>query len=347
MKSAILSLLATGAEAASVLVTNSAMSGGGAAGWNTTVWSVDTVTGSSQLVSDTYDIRPTWTGVVCNNVYYTVWGDPMAGYGMRALDLASGESNDLPTTSLFHVIACDPKDNSKLLGTASDFTATRGLRTTRGDDPNDAPFHLKSYDPATLTETLVGTFPAKEVKWGGLDGIFSFTQDGSEVWAAWPADECPSCSDAKKGGHVHVMDTSTGEIKNSATISYSGSKGTPYYVFPDAKRGVFLMGTGSKLELKWGDLEVGSNSIKAKIGSTDATALWCSAAAAQTCGDRVLAFEKGNARIGGESIDEISPANGAILNTVDLMSTLDIEGQSETNIGAVACLKPSSEVTLV
>ena len=84
-----------------------------------------------------------------------------------------------------------------------------------GIDVGDAPFHLKSYDPATQTEAVVGTFPANEVVWGGYDGIFSFTQDGAEVWAAWPADECPFCDDdnAKKGGHVHIMDTSSGQIK--------------------------------------------------------------------------------------------------------------------------------------
>merc|ERR1719174_974137 len=101
-------------------MTKSAMHGG-KEGWNTTVWSVDTKTGSSQLVADTYLYRPAQASVVCNNVYYSTFaGVITVGFGLRALDLASGESNDLPTSSQFHVIACDPKDNSKLLGTASD-----------------------------------------------------------------------------------------------------------------------------------------------------------------------------------------------------------------------------------
>ena len=341
MKLAAASLLVGAANAAELLVTNSAMSGGGSAGWNTTVWSVDTMTGANHLVADTYDDRPTWAGIVCNNVYYTVWGDPMAGFGMRMLDLASGESTDLPTTSLFHKIACDPKDNSKILGTASDFTS---VADAYGEKVGDAPFHLKGYDPATQTETTIGTFPASDVKWGGYDGIFSFTLDGSEVWAAWPVDSCPGCSDAKKGGHVHVMDTSTGEIKTSSTISFSGKKGSPYFLLPDAKRGVFLLDSGSKLNLKWGDIEMSGSSIKVNIGDTDATALWDSSGSPAMCGDNVLAFEKGDVRIGAQNIDEIVPATGSIVGNVNLVETLDIEGQTETNLGAVACLKPSSVV---
>jgi len=303
-------------------------------------------------VADTFENRPTWAAVVCNNVYYTVWGDPVVGFGMRMLDLTTGETNDLPTTSLFHVIACDPKDNSKLLGTASDFTSvpdaySRHASRQVGVGVGDAPFHLKSYDPATYTETVVGTFPSSEVVWGGYDGIFSFSQDGSEVWAAWPKDECPGCSDAKKGGHVHIMDTSTGQIKTSTDITFSGlKKGTPYFLLPEAKRGVFWLDSGSSLSLKWADLEIGSSSIKATFTS-DATALWAGSASAHMCGSNVLAFEKGSARIGGESIDEISPATGAIVNAVNLINTLDIEGQTSTNLGAVACLTPTSEFVLV
>merc|ERR1711871_353879 len=173
--------MATAAGAATVIVTNSALLGSSTEGWNTTVWSVDTSTGSSQLVADTFLDRPAWAGVVCKNVYYSVWADPtLPGYGIRMLDMASGKTSDLSTSSLFHVLACDPNDASKLLGTASDFTGTHGLeealkyRTSRRTSREgvsagvgDAPFHLKSYDPATQTEAVVGTFPAGDVIWGG------------------------------------------------------------------------------------------------------------------------------------------------------------------------------------
>jgi len=353
MKLATFSLLASCANAATVLVTNSAMYGGTSIGWNTTVWSLDTATGDNQMVADTFQARTAWNAVVCSNHYYSQWGDPVFGFGITDLDLASGETVDLPTTSLFHTLACDPKDSSKLLGIASDFTSSQSAysgHTSRGDAPNDAPFHLKRYDPATNTETVVGTFPASEVVWGGMDGIFSFSQDGTEVWAAWPKDECPMCSNAKKGGRVHIMDTSSGAIKSSSTIGFDGlTKGTPYFLLPDAKRGVFITKSGStsSLKLKWADLEVGSSSIKANIGSTDATNLWASSLAPVMCGDNVIAFEKGSARIGGAVIHEVSPANGANINSVDLIATLDIEGQTETNLAAVACLTPSSENIVV
>merc|ERR1711998_296609 len=53
----------------------------------------------------------------------------------------------------------------------------------------------------------------------------------------------------------------------------------------------------------------------------------------------------GSARFGGATLDEISPADGAIINTVDLLATLDIEGQDEASIAALACLTPTSEAT--
>merc|ERR1711998_259652 len=53
----------------------------------------------------------------------------------------------------------------------------------------------------------------------------------------------------------------------------------------------------------------------------------------------------GSARFGGATLDEISPADGAIINTVDLLATLDIEGQDETSIDALACLTPTAEAT--
>lgn len=352
MKLAAFSLMASSANSATVLVTNSAMYGGTTIGWNTTVWSVDTETGNNQMIADTFEARTAWNAVVCDNHYYSQWGDPVFGFGIRSLDLTSGESVDLPTTSLFHNLACDPKDSSKLLGIASDFTSTQEAYSGHdsrelGASVGDAPFHLKSYDPATNTETVVGTFPANEVVWGGYDGIFSFSQDGSEVWAAWPKDECPSCSNAKKGGRVHIMDTSSGAIKSSASISFGGKKGTPYFLLPDAKRGVFITKTGSSHELTWADLEVSSGSIKAKIGSTDATNLWASSLAPVMCGENLIAWQKGMARVGGQVIDEVSPADGAVIKQVDLVATLDIEGQTETMLGAVACLTPSSEKMVV
>jgi len=354
MKLTAFSLLASSANSATVLVTNSAMYGGSSIGWNTTVWSVDTVTGDNHMVADTFLARTAWNAVVCDNHYYSQWGDPVFGFGLRDLDLATGETVDLATTSLFHNIACDPKDSSKLIGIASDFTSMQeaysGHHTSRelGASVGDAPFHLKSYDPATGTETVVGTFPASEVVWGGYDGIFSFSQDGSEVWAAWPKDECPNCSDAKKGGHVHIMDTSSGAIKSSIPIGFDGrKKGTPYFLLPDSKRGVFITKTGSSHIMTWADLEVSSGSIKAKIGSTDATNLWASSLAPVMCGGNLLAWEKGSARIGGQVIDEISPADAAVIKQVDLVATLDIEGQDETNLAAVACVTPSSEKMVV
>merc|ERR1712224_283719 len=113
----------------------------------------------------------------------------------------------------------------------------------------------------------------------------------------------------------------------------------------DAKRGVFATKGGMERELKWGDIEVSGSSIKASIGSTEASDLWDSSAPPQMCGDHVLAFSKGSVSIGASVIDEIAPETGSIINSVDLLSALEVPDR--TNIGAVACLKPSDDVALV
>ena len=352
MKTTSIALLATSASSTTILVTNSALLQGPKGGWNTTVWSVDMGSGSFEMVADTYKSRPALSGaVVCDDVYYTVWADP-PNYGMRMLDLKSGKSTDLATSSLFHVLACDPKNSSQILGTASDFTSSHGVeeaytaRTSRVGAGAAPPFHLKSYDPATQTEAVVGTFPAADVIWAGYDGIFSFSKDGSEVWAGWPKDSCPGCANAKKGGHVHVMDTATGVIKDSAAISFGGpfaKKGSPYYVLPDAKRAVLVMSGDPSLDLEWSDLDVSSKSAKATVTKTDANSLWASSSPAQMCGDNLVSLHVSGApgAQGATEVNEVSPKDGSIVNTFDL-TQLPILRQPRTDVAAVACLKPSS-----
>jgi hypothetical protein len=336
-------------NAAAVLVTNNAMLSGPKGGWNTTVWAVDTSAGSAEMIADTYLPRPAQTAVVCNSVYYTVWADP-PNYGMRMLDLVSGKSSDLATTSLFHVLACDPTNSSRIMGTASDFTSTHGAkeaytpRTSRdvaADAGGSVPFHLKSYDPATQTEAVIGTFPSKDVIWAGYDGIFSFSKDASEVWASWPIDTCPGCPGAKKGGHVHVMDTATGTIKTNTAISFPGllaKKGSPYFVLPDAKRATFLMDGNANLQ--WADLTVAGGKIEAKITKTSASDLWGFSMPVELCGENYIGLQKSTSMAGAAAVQEFAAKDGGIVSRFDL-SNLPILGQPNTDLSALACARPS------
>ena len=56
---------------------------------------------------------------------------------------------------------------------------------------------MKRYNVKTGNETVVGTFPAKDVKWAGYDSIFQFKADASEVHRTryvYPAsDVYPAC----------------------------------------------------------------------------------------------------------------------------------------------------------
>jgi len=184
-------------------------------------------------------------------------------YGILSVDLssASPKIGVLPTNSLFHQVTCDPQSEKKLLGVASDSALIADNETKTLKASAGASFHLKRYDTLAQNETYVGTFPQQDVKWSGSDGLFSFKADGSEVWASWPGDACPDCPKSKKGGHLHVMDTTGGSIKKSVKISagplFNGAN--PYFLVPDAMRGVF--DPGNAANLFWADLSFQGNSL--------------------------------------------------------------------------------------
>lgn len=323
-------LLAAGvAYGANVIVTNSPVTSPGAF----TFWSLDTETGTSKKIATKTGLEGTSASgaVVCNGHYYAVYTNyGSASFGLLSVDLTAKNSSvdTLTTQSLFHVMACDPRSHS-LLAVASD----------SGSD--GASFKLKRFDPSNSNETLIGEFPTGQVKWSGYDTIFAFKEDASEIWASWPEDTCPDCPNAHKGGHLEIMDTSSGKITKSLkyTDGLFKSSATPYFVVPDAMRGVFDYGGSSSLY--WADLTIDGDSIK-YTKAEQADDLWSSSQPQQACNGEVLAFSKGGATFGSSSLLVIKPKDGSHVSSFDLTS-LKVK---DHDTSAVACDGPNSISTI-
>jgi len=311
---------------------------------NVTVYAIDLAAGTSKAIAS---VVKDWTAVsgaaVCGGVYYAVFTQfTSMSYGLLHVDLTSTspEIGVLPTNSLFHKIICDPQSPKSLLGIGSDSALVADEKTRTLKPRAGASFHLKRYNVAAQNETLVATFPAKDMNWGGQDGIFSFKADGSEAWAAWPADNCPDCPNSKKGGHLHVMDTTNGNIKKSVGITGGSlfSKANPYFVVPDAMRGVFDPGNDKKIF--WADLTFHGDALAWKKAQP-AAELWSSSMPQVNCQGNLLVPHE-NGHIGAQTIFLVNPKDGSHVAEFD---TSKIKTQGSPVFGAVACDASTYEET--
>lgn len=193
--------------------------------------------------------------------------------------------------------------------------------------------HLKRYNVATQSESYVATFPAKDTNWAGQDGIFSFKAASSELWASWPADGCPDCSGSKKGGHLHVMDTSDGSIKTSVKIEGGGlfTRANPYFLVPDAMRGVF--DPGSATGIFWGDLTLEGSALSWKK-SQSAEGLWSSSEPQENCKGNLLVPVHASGVIGASTISVVNPKDGSHVTDFD---TSKIKTDGKPVFAALAC----------
>jgi hypothetical protein len=303
---------------------------------NVTVYAIDLEAGTSKAIAS---LAKDWTAssgaAVCGGVYYAVFTDFAAmAYGLVSVDLnrASPELKVLSTNSLFHKIACDPQMPTSLLAIGSDSAVLVDEKKRTLQPGNGASFHLKRYKPFPIaSETYVATFPAKDVQWAGQDGIFAFKADGSEVWASWPADSCPDCASHKSGGHLHVMDTTNGNIKKSAKIDGGSlfSKANPYFLLPDAMRGVF--DPGHAKDIFWADLTFSGNALTWKKAQP-ADELWSNSQPKESCQGNLLAPQVTG--FSATTIFLVNPKDGSHIAAFD---TSQIKTEGSPIFGAVAC----------
>merc|ERR1712217_144002 len=136
------------------------------------------------------------------------------------------------------------------------------------------------------------------------------------------------------GGHLHVMDTSDGSIKTSVKIEGGGlfTKANPYFLVPDAMRGVFDPGSAAS-GIFWGDLSLKGSAPSWKK-SQSAEGLWSSSEPQENCNGNLLVPVRASGVIGASTISVVNPKDGSHVSDLD-PSTIKTDGKPI--FAALAC----------
>merc|ERR1711907_89721 len=163
--------------------------------------------------------------VICGDTYYAVWTQVPVAAGVLKIDLKTGKSSSLPTGGegyIYHTLRCNPKNASSIIGLASKMGGKPG---------GGLAFQLVELDttdgPTAGDSTVIGEFP--KVTFGGYDGTFKFTDDGTQVYATFPGGLEPT----KKNSDLYIMDMATGKVTEHHKLP--PKYGQPYTVFPTGK----------------------------------------------------------------------------------------------------------------
>jgi len=169
--------------------------------------------------------------VVCGGTYYAVWTMFPAAAGVLAIDLKTGKSNYLGTggqSYIYHTIGCNPNDSSSLIGFASQMPTSSHKALQ---------FQLVHLDIASGNTTMIGSLPP--VTFGGYDGTFRISPDGTELYAAFPGKG--ELQGKATTGDLYIMDIASGKVKEHHKVP--AAQGYPYAVFPSGSEtfhGTFL-----------------------------------------------------------------------------------------------------------
>uniref|UniRef100_A0A7S1GEU7 Uncharacterized protein n=1 Tax=Bicosoecida sp. CB-2014 TaxID=1486930 RepID=A0A7S1GEU7_9STRA len=192
---------------------------------------------------------------VCGEFYYALYASPAmgaAGVARVALNDKKGNISYTATDGVPHALACDPTDatHQSLLVMMSQKAAP-----TAGD--NLLTFVLYRANTFTSSMTKVAAFPSAAVAaYDGFDSIFSFTEDGGELWANFP----DSYNPLPKGGDLLIMNTKTGAVRGPFNYDYGlfGGNDYTYWTHPPAAAGG---GASSFVGVTGSEAESGANSF--------------------------------------------------------------------------------------
>lgn len=264
--------------------------------------------------------------VVCDGVYHAVYADVDTGHtGVFTYDLSQSDSGveTVASSSLFHAIGCGDSE-AEIVGVASYFDASIS---------DVAVFGLKRLNLDTGEETLVAAFPTDQYYWTGYDNIFSFSDDGKEIWASFPTDMTLG-SGGRPGGVLYRMDTSTGDLLGTYSFPHGPGNGQPYHVVPgdvgETLHGALFFGKDDTLF--WCDLSINDdNEIEVTRTSEVQDQLWSGSQPQTKCGGNVvtLSCDAGDTPTQLTTLDS---ATGAVID--ELRLTIE----PETIWGGIACL---------
>jgi hypothetical protein len=281
---------------------------------------VTTVATTDYAQNDCYS-----AAVQCGDHYYAVWDTFPAAAGIVSIDLKTGDANFLGTGGqnyLYHSLHCG-QNASSLLGIAS------------SPGTKHATFFLNSVSTTTGDSTVIAQFPT--VDYAGYDGGFSFTEDGTQVYAAFPGAVAPRHA----RGDLYILNTATGAILEHHKIPYD--KGIPYQMFPsgsDSFQGSFIDSATNKVELcsisKSGSAggKVFPGSVLKLSDCSVKPELYVGSAPMPICNGKLYAVPDNLGAGPGSTqpLREIDLASGSVREIVDLASVIP-----GTYIGAVAC----------
>lgn len=320
MATLVLTTLLVGATAQDIyFVENSHIIPGNSNFWkfdgkNATKLGVLDKTGTRDFVS---------SATICGDLYIAAWDIYPSAFGIAAARISTGEHQINPTDYLIHAIACHPTLNNTVFAVGSQPGAKH------------AQFTLQVVDLAAGNDTVIGTFPTpRQEIFEGWDTIFQFSNDRSEIYAAFGKKNVvfpsnPTSSD------LFVMDTASGQVKDSYTVDGQLAGGALYSVFDGLKRAVTVDTQHNPYKLSWADLKC-SGTKKCTLHRTgDDTVEWTEGKPFAVCGDSLYAITKDPKSPSANPLYHSSISTGKTQEVIDLSKF--IKAENEVGAIAVAC----------
>ncbi len=298
---------------------------------NSTIYELNTETGDQTALLDVAtpneDLAAYSDATVCGNTYYAIFANPPMDFGIYSIDLKTNTFvARTHTSNLWHKLACDPTDSSKLVGVSSD---TTGM------------FYIAKFDLVTNEDTTIAAFPDSRGEWVGYDTQFQFDSPSqpTSLYVSFPNDAVISAG-GRAGGTLLELDLQTGEQLFTAQFPMPKPQyGQPYFMVPstldatnNTMAGVMWYYRTGATALRWGQFtlpKADGGTIGYTMQQDVTTEVWSASKPQVVCGDGYLySFsEKG----GAISVSQLDAKSG------ELVKSFKLQLQQNQDYGALAC----------
>jgi len=226
------------------------------------------------------------SGVICNGTYIAVWDIFPTQVGVASVNLEQPENSVkfVETDNLLHSLAC---------AGGNEVLAVGSVAGNKGAD-----FLLQTIDYTTgETKQNLGTIPhPRDESYEGWDSIFRFSDDNSQLYAAFGLSSKLSPTSPPSKTNLFVLDTTTGNVTDFYEVDGSfGKSGCLYTVFDGLKRAITIAVRDNGDKLSWADLVCAGKKCKTHQTGDDSDG-WTFGKPLVTCGDDVYALESVDAQ---------------------------------------------------
>ena len=300
---------------------------------DSTIFQLDTETGNQTVLLNVAqpdeDLAAYSDATVCGTTYYAVFANPPADFGIFSVDLQTNTFlARTHTSNLWHKLACDPTDDSKLLGVSSDVAGV---------------FYIAKFDLVTNEDTTIAAFPDQAGEWAGYDCQFAFDSDTkpTSLYVSWPYLGEVITTGGPAGGVLLELDVQTGQQLFTAQFPMPKPEyGQPYFMVPSSLKNNTMSGVmwyyhaGATI-LRWTQLTLPANDGETIAydpqSSTDVTSdAWSASKPQVVCNDGYLyTFAEKTSSI--MSVSQFDTKSGALVKSFKLKT------QESQRYGALAC----------